>query len=291
MRILMLALLGTTCLAAPSFAQTSPGVAADEGEPIIVTGSRIKRQVQDSPLPLQIFTTEDLRRDSVNSPEQFIALLTSNGNGLDNLASNADVVAGAARGNNGASSANLRSQGAASTLVLLNSRRIPAHGLNGGVVDVNQVPLFAVERIEVLKDGASALYGSDAVGGVINFITRKSFEGVEAQGFLDATEAGGGNIYRGSVLAGVGDLEKDGINLMFGVSISDHKILRGSQRDFVNTFQPDRGLSVDTRGTPFATILPLGVGPNTPGGTIINSAGTAPFLPGSTTIRASGGIN
>jgi iron complex outermembrane receptor protein len=288
---LTVALLATSGLAMPLHAQT-PAVppaapaatGADEGQPIIVTGSRIKRQVQDSPLPLQIFSVQDLRRDSVNSPEQFIALLTSNGNGLDNLASNADVVAGAARGNNGASSANLRNQGAAATLILLNGRRVPAHGLNGGVVDVNQIPLFAMERVEVLKDGASALYGSDAVGGVINFITRDSFEGINAQGFLDATEAGGGNVYRGSVYAGIGKLDEDGFNLMGGISVSDHRGLRGDQRSFVNTFQPERGLSPDTRGTPFGTIVPLA-------GSIIPSAGTAPFVPGSTTVRASGGIN
>jgi iron complex outermembrane receptor protein len=285
MKKLVLAMLGSTCLAAPALAQNAPAAqGAEEATPIIVTGSRIKRNVQDSPLPLQIFTQEDLRRDSVNSPEQFIALLTSNGNGLDNLASNADVTAGAARGNNGASSANLRNQGAAATLVLLNGRRVPAHGLNGGVVDVNQIPLFAMERIEVLKDGASALYGSDAVGGVINFITRNSFEGLNAQGFLDATEGGGGNIYRGSIYGGVGNLEEDGINIMGGVSISDHRGLRGDQRGFVDTFQPNRGLSPDTRGTPFGTIVPLA-------GSIIPSAGTAPFVPGSTTVRASGGIN
>jgi iron complex outermembrane receptor protein len=294
MKKLLLAMLGTSCLAPPVFAQAAPDpapTASAEAEAIVVTGSRIKRNVQDSPLPLQVFTQQDLRRDSVNSPEQFIALLTSNGNGLDNLASNTDVTAGAARGNNGASSANLRNQGAAGTLILLNGRRVPAHGLNGGVVDINQIPLFAMERVEVLKDGASALYGSDAVGGVINFITRDSYEGLNAQGFLDVTEAGGGNIYRGSVYGGVGNLEKDGINLMAGLSISDHRGLSGTQRDFVNLFQPNRGLSPDTRGTPFATIFPLGVTPNTPQGTIINSAGTAPFVPGSTTVRASGGIN
>lgn len=291
MRTHLIALLGCSCLAAPAFAQETPAVpataatpsAGSESEAIVVTGSRIKRDVTSSPLPLQIFTLEDLRKDSVNSPEQFISLLTSNGNGLDNLASNADVVAGAARGNNGASSANLRNQGSAATLILLNGRRVPAHGLNGGVVDVNQIPLFAMQRIEVLKDGASALYGSDAVGGVINFITRDSFEGVEAQGFMDLTEAGGGNVFRGSVFAGVGSLDADGLNIMGGVSISDHKALRGDQRDFVNTFQPERGLSPDTRGTPFGTIVPLA-------GTIIPSSGTAPFIPGTTT-RASGGIN
>ncbi len=289
MKKLLVAMLGSSILAAPAVAQT-PETATDTNEAIIVTGSRIKRVVQDSPLPLQVFTVDDLRRDSVATPEQFISLLTANGTGLDNLASNADVVDGAARGNNGASSANLRGQGASATLILLNGRRVPAHGLNGGVVDINQIPLFAMERVEVLKDGASAIYGTDAVGGVINFITSNNFQGMQAQGFVDVTEAGGGNIYRGSVKGGWGDLEKNGFNVMAGVSYAESKALRGDQRSFVNTFQPDRGLSVDTRGTPHATIMPLGVGPNTPNGTIINSSGVAPFIPG-TTIRASGGIN
>jgi iron complex outermembrane receptor protein len=151
--------------------------------------------------------------------------------------------------------------------------------------------MAAVERVEVLKDGASAIYGTDAIGGVINFILKDNFQGLNLTGFADITELGGGAIYRGTAAGGFGDVEEDGWNVMATVSASDHRELRGDQRDFVNTFQPDRGVSVDTRGTPFATILPLGVGPNTPLGTIINTAATSPFLPGSTTIRASGGIN
>jgi len=260
-------------------------------ETVIVTGSSIRRQVSDSAVPLQVITTEDLRREGINSPEQLVSYLVSNGNGLDNLAGNADVVTGAQRGNNGASSANLRGQGSAATLVLLNGRRVAAHGLNGGAVDINQIPMAAIERVEVLKDGASAIYGTDAIGGVINFILKDDFQGLNFSGFADITELGGGAIYRGTAAGGIGDVDEDGWNIMATVSMSDHRELRGDQRDFVNTFQPDRGVSVDTRGTPFATILPLGVGPNTPLGTIINTAATAPFLPGSTTIRASGGIN
>jgi iron complex outermembrane receptor protein len=272
-------------------AATSGAEGTGQLETVIVTGSSIRRQVSDSAVPLQVITTEDLRREGINSPEQLISYLVSNGNGLDNLAGNADVVTGAQRGNNGASSANLRGQGSAATLVLLNGRRVAAHGLNGGAVDINQIPMAAVERVEVLKDGASAIYGTDAIGGVINFILKDNFQGLNLTGFADITELGGGAIYRGTAAGGFGDVEEDGWNVMATVSASDHRELRGDQRDFVNTFQPDRGVSVDTRGTPFATILPLGVGPNTPLGTIMNTAATSPFLPGSTTIRASGGIN
>ncbi len=99
----------------------------------------------------------------------------------------------------------------------------------------------------------------------------------------DVTQAGGGNIFRGSLVGGWGDLDRDGFNLLATVAYGENKALRGDQRDFVNTFQPNRGLSVDTRGSPHATIVPLA-------GTIIPAAGNAPFVPG-TTVRASGGIN
>ena len=171
--------LSSTMLAMPAFAQDAPDStttgAAEEAKPIVVTGSRIKRDPNNSALPLTIITPDDLSRESISSPEQFISLLSSNGNGADNLASNSDVTSGAQRGTNGLSAANLRGQGAASTLVLLNGRRVAAHGLTGSAVDVNQIPFAALERIEVLKDGASAIYGTDAIGGVINFITKKNF--------------------------------------------------------------------------------------------------------------------
>ncbi|PMU92733.1 hypothetical protein, partial [Pseudomonas sp. GP01-A4] len=86
---------------------------------ILVTGSRIKQNPNDSALPLQVITVKELQRNSISSPEQLIAFLTDNGSSADNLASNSDVVTSERRGNNGASFANLRGQGSAATLVLL----------------------------------------------------------------------------------------------------------------------------------------------------------------------------
>jgi len=223
-----------------------------------ITGSSIKRIATEGALPLQVITREELEQQGILSAEQLISAININGNGLDNLASNADVVTDQARGNNGATSANLRGQGAAATLVLLNGRRIAAHGLNGGIVDLNQIPFAAVERVEVLKDGASSIYGTDAVGGVINFILRRNFTGLRARATTDFTQAGGGDIVRGNLLAGAGDLDRQGFNVLASLSISDHSKLRGSDRDFVNTFQADRGLSPDTRGAPFATLFAIG---------------------------------
>ncbi|MFM8738304.1 MAG: TonB-dependent receptor domain-containing protein [Betaproteobacteria bacterium] len=263
----------------------SPVLAQQAAEQKVeITGSSIKRLASEGALPVQVITRAEIEQQGLTSTEQVILWLSTNGNGLDNLASNADVVGGAQRGNNGATSANLRGQGSNATLILLNGRRVAAHGLNGGVVDLNQIPMAAIQRIEVLKDGASSIYGTDAIGGVINFILRTDYRGASVQGTTDVTQAGGGNIYRASVVAGTGDLNRDGYNLMAVLARREHQALRGDQRDFVNTFQPNRGLSVDTRGTPFATIFPLA-------GTLFPATTSFPFVPGSTTVRASGGLN
>lgn len=259
---------------------------------ITVTGSSIKRIASEGALPVQTISAAELTRQGIVNAEQLIATLTSNGNGLDNMASNADVVSGQSRGNNGATSANLRGQGSNATLILLNGRRIAAHGLNGGTVDLNQIPMAAVERVEVLKDGASSIYGTDAIGGVINFILRTNFQGLRAAASIDATEAGGGNISRASLAGGWGNIDTDGFNVLATLSVTEAKRLDGSERNFVNSFQPERGLSPDTRGTPFATLFTVNTtAPNAltrPGGngTPANN-GLAPLIGG----VATNGIN
>ncbi len=284
-------LLSLTCLSGlgvavpPAFAQdASPpsAEAATEAE-IVVTGSRIRRTTLDSAVPIEVVTLQDLTRNSVSSPEQLIATLSSVGNGVDNLASQSDVaVTDEQRNVNGFSGANLRGQGSNATLVLLNGRRLAAHGLSGSAVDVNQIPLAAVARTEVLKDGASAIYGTDAIGGVINFILREDLQGLTATASTDITEQGGGNIYTASLSGGFGDLDTQNFNIMAAVGYRKNEYLAARHREFVDTHQPERGLAVDTRGTPFGTIFAQA-------GTIFTTA-NAPFIPG-TTIRATGGIN
>ncbi len=240
---------------APTAVPSSKPEEAVKLEKFLVTGSLIKRIDNEGATPLLTINPIELEERGIVSAEQMLMELNINGNALDNLASNADVVAGSQRGNNGATSANLRMQGSGATLVLLNGRRVSSHGLNGGVVDLNQIPFAAIERVEILKDGASAIYGTDAVGGVINFILKNNYEGASASAAMDVTEQGGGNIFRYNAVAGFGNVERDGYNFMASISLADHKVLRGDQRDFVNTFQPNRGLSPDTRGTPVATLF------------------------------------
>lgn len=259
--------------------------AAETTQKVEITGSSIKRIAAEGALPIEVITRKQLEAAGIVTAEQFIANLNINGNGSDNLASNADVTSGAQRGNNGATSANLRGQGADSTLVLLNGRRIATHGMKGSAVDLNSIPMAAVERIEVLKDGASAIYGTDAIGGVINFILRKNYTGLEAQAFTDITQQSGGNINRVSVVGGFGDLETDNYNVLITAAHSENEALRGNQRDFVNTFQPNRGLSVDTRGTPYATVFATSLA-----NTILSKkSNTGPVLPGTT--QAQNAIN
>ena len=266
---------------------------------ILVTGSRLKQDPNRSALPLQIVTTQELQRNGLSSPEQLISFLAANGNGADNLASNSDVTSGAQRGTNGLSAANLRGQGSASTLVLLNGRRVAAHGLTGSAVDVNQIPFAAIDRVEVLKDGASAIYGTDAIGGVINFITKKDFKGISLSGFTDITQLGDSPIYRLSGTVGFGDLTTQHFNIMGAVSQSWNGALYGNERKFVNGGQPNRGLSIDTRGTPIATAFPInptaaGVGITQNGTLLGGTTGTTLLsnlvFPGTTTL-ANGGIN
>ena len=240
-----LALLGW---ASHAVAQTAP-------QRIEITGSSIKRIQSEGALPVQVISRVEIERSGVVSAEQLLMRISANGTGADNLSSNVGIQLGTTdRNNNGNSSANLRGLGANSTLVLLNGRRVSTHGAKGNAVDLNSIPLAAVDRVEILKDGASAIYGADAIGGVINFILRKDFTGLEATAFVDKTEAGGGDLYRVSLVGGMGNLASDRYNFMASITHDQQKKLGGyGERPFANGFQPERGLSPDTTGTPYAT--------------------------------------
>ncbi|MDX2219828.1 MAG: TonB-dependent receptor [Burkholderiales bacterium] len=235
-------------------APATPAKPPAKPEKIEVTGSSIKRVQDEGALPLQIITKDEIDKAGIVSAEELVAIISANGAGRDNMSSNVGITANFADRNNfGAASANLRGLGSASTLVLLNGRRMSSSGIRGVAVDLNSIPLAAIQRVEVLKDGASAIYGTDAIGGVINFILKKDFNGIELTGFTNVTHDGGGDINRFSLTAGMGDLAKDRYNVMVSATFDKQETLRGRDRDFVNGNQPNRGLTPDTTGTPFAT--------------------------------------
>lgn len=221
-----------------------------------VTGSSIKRIAKEGALPVQVITFDQMEKKGITNAEQLLQQISSNGTGADNQVSGNNVFgADADRTSGGGSYASLRGLGPNSTLVLLNGRRIATHGGSGKAVDLNSIPLGAIARVEILKDGASAIYGTDAVGGVINFILKTNYTGLELSASTNQTEAGGGAIHRLSLLGGTGNLDEDGFNVMGSLTFDRNERLDSSQRSFANGFQPERGLSPDTTGTPSANQL------------------------------------
>ncbi len=147
--------------------------------------------------------------------------------------------------------ADLRGLGGDKTLVLLNGRRIANHPYDGASVDLNIIPITALDRIEVLRDGASAIYGTDAIGGVINFITKRSVEGTNVTVEWIKPEHKGGDERRINVSGGIGDLDKDGFNLFMVADLHDQKVITSQDRPYSQTgVDPARGLD-RTSGTTF----------------------------------------
>jgi iron complex outermembrane receptor protein len=247
----LIALIGVV---APAIAQEA--APQQSMQRVEITGSSIKRVAKEGALPVQVISFEDLQKQGITSAEQLMRVISANGNGADNPTSGNNVFGpDADRVSGGASFASFRGLGPNSTLVLINGRRAPTHGKSGKAVDLNSIPMAAISRIEILKDGASAIYGTDAIGGVMNIILKTNYQGLEATASTNVTEAGGGNIHRASLIGGKGDLDTDGYNVMATFAYTKNEQLDSHQRSFANGFQPARGLSPDTTGTPFANQL------------------------------------
>lgn len=156
-------------------------------EEILVTGSHI-RGVKHSASPILTYSRDDIQRAGYATLDQFIVSLPQNSGAG---ASQHNVGTDSAVGNNGYGNAvNLRALGPGASLVLLNGRRLAPGGNSGRFIDISMIPLAAIERVEVLTDGASAIYGSDAVGGVVNFILREDYEGAQTSARYGAVTEG-----------------------------------------------------------------------------------------------------
>ena len=214
---------------APTIAHAQDASEADEIE-IVVTGSFIRGTPEDAAVPVDVYSSEDLDQSGISSPLEFIKNLPEVGSVLGD----SNQFSPSAQGSQGLGSINLRGLGPTRTLVLFNGRRtLTAPGaVGGGFGDTNSIPLFALDRIEILKDGAAATYGSDAIAGVANFVTKTNFEGVEVQGDYEFIDGSDGN-YTSSILIGknFGDL-----NIMAGVGWQHRSELPTTERDY--GFQP-----------------------------------------------------
>lgn len=169
-------------------------------ERVEVTGSYIRRTDAETPSPVQVITSADLVRSGYTSVTDVLQNITANGQGTLGTGFNQAFAAGAA-------GVSLRGLTTGATLVLIDGRRVAPYALSDDgqrpFVDINSIPFSAVERIEILKDGASSTYGSDAIAGVVNIILRKSFTGTLASAEIGTTEHGGGQTKRASILQGI----------------------------------------------------------------------------------------
>jgi iron complex outermembrane receptor protein len=147
---------------------------------ITVTGTHI-RGTANSPSPVLVFTRNDIDAAGVNTIQDFLQSLPQNFGGASQ--NTIGAIASSGQTNNGVngSAPNLRGLGASATLVLINGHRVAPGNQDGSFVDISMIPLTAVERVEIVTDGASAIYGSDAVGGVVNIILRTKFDGAETR--------------------------------------------------------------------------------------------------------------
>jgi iron complex outermembrane receptor protein len=208
-----------TMAALPALAQTV--------ERVEITGSSIKRVDAESALPVQVITADDIKRTGATSVTELIQNLPA----MQGFTSASQSVNG---GGGGATTASLHALGASYTLVLLNGRRVAPY-TTGSTVNLNSIPLSAIERVEVLTDGASALYGSDAIAGVVNFITKKDSTSGDFSATAYIPQHSGGGSYTASVSKGFGDLARDKFNILLSASYDKQKALFANQREFSKT--------------------------------------------------------
>jgi iron complex outermembrane receptor protein len=234
-------------------------------EEVVITGTSIKGINAETALPVQVLKREDIQRVGASTVEELFHKITV-------ASSFGSVVAATATGTltGGISTVSLRGLGSARTLVLVNGKRAAVYGggsagAAGSSVDINSIPIAAIERVEILKDGASAIYGSDAIAGVINFILRSNFQGIQAESTVGTpTERGGGQQETVSAYAGHGDLTRNGYNAALGVNFEHDTPLLGASRAFATRYSPGYGNDV-TSGFAFpANVAIAGVGTRNP---------------------------
>ncbi len=192
-------------------------------ERVEITGSSIKRVASEGALPVQTISKSEIARSGATSVVELIEKLPAMQGGY----TEGDAIGG---GGGGLAEASIHNLGGDRTLVLLNGRRVI--GEAGGSVDINMIPLAAIEKIEVLTDGASAIYGSDAVAGVVNFITSRNTQAGGLELRLNKPQHPGAKETGFALSKGFGSLDSDGINVLLSASYDKRNSLSASQRDF-----------------------------------------------------------
>ena len=232
--ILAFGTAGASSALAQAVTPPAPTPPPQQLERVEITGSSIKRIDAETALPVQVLTREQIQQTGATNVEQLMQSVSS-------ISSSGGLTAASASGatTGGISSISLHGLSSIRTLVLINGRRIAPYGIgfsgDSVSVDVNSIPLAAIERVEVLKDGASAVYGSDAIAGVVNFILRQDFKGLELGAEYGDTTQGGADYKRITATYGLGDLTSDRYNVLVVGSYQKEGSLYGSQRSFASS--------------------------------------------------------
>lgn len=203
--------------------------------PVVVTGSLLPQEPTDLTSPITVIDRREIERWGHTSAGEVLAALPFNTGGPANP-NNADGGS-----NPGYASVSLRGMGANATLVLVNGRRIAPFGFSGSAVDLDSIPIAAIQRIEIIRDGGSALYGADAVAGVVNFILRAAYTGAELRVAGSAARRTGSS----QVTATFGDTTTGDRSASWLITLDrrQQRALRAADRDFASTaVRPDRGL-------------------------------------------------
>lgn len=267
-RAIIMAMCGTATMmiAQETLAQQSSSTL----QRVEITGSNIRRTDTETASPVQVLTREDIEKTGKQSIQEVLRGVTADGQGSIPTSFSNGFASGSA-------AVSLRGLGVNSTLVLVNGRRMTTYGLaddgTRNFVDLNSLPLEAVERIEVLKDGASAIYGADAVGGVVNVILRKNYSGRSIGGTYGMSGHGDGQQARAFGSAGFGDLDTDKYNFFFTLEASKQDHIWSKDRGFLGQADlRDHGFFNTTNGAP-RDYFGLGPTANSPYGVIRNPVG------------------
>jgi iron complex outermembrane receptor protein len=212
-------------------------------EEIVVTGSNIRGG--ESASPMLVFTQEDIAKTGAATAQEFLATLPQNFGGGQTDFNHFGVTGYNTEDQSYGSAVNLRGLGSDATLVLVNGHRTAAAG-TAEYTDISAIPMNAVERIEVMTDGASAIYGSDAIGGVVNFIMRKDYEGADTRLQGGTTTRGGGTEYQGAQNFGT---KWDAGSALLSYEFTKREPITSTQRDFssrrVDPFAPSYDLDTE----------------------------------------------
>jgi iron complex outermembrane receptor protein len=271
---------GAALMSAVAMGQTAATAPAPELQEIIVTGSLIKRTDIETPSPVQILTGDQIQQMGYTNLSQVLANLSANGQGTLSQSFGQAFASGA-------SGVALRGLTVGDTLVLIDGKRMVDYPISDdnqrSFVDVSAIPFNAIETVEVLKDGASAIYGADAIAGVVNIILKKSYTGTELTAEAGTSQKHDGTTEHLAGITGIGDLASDGYNAYVAVDFHHQDQILAADRHGGFTNLDFSSLPGGLNTTPGSFGNPNIPYPASTTGYLINPNGTdQTFLPGCT---------